>query len=477
MKSPHYIIHRVNIDIEAPDVPTARRMQGDAVRIFNNWIVPRLEELLNQTVPGDVVLHLESLDLSLDSIDSTEFEQDFGEAFLKTFNEKIGHVVAAATDAAPEESAEPVRIMSDEERNFSILNHFLSTGQLPWWCETKPTMLEEKSLIIMLESQSRQDSNPLTQLISLLATRQTATERLFLQFSQHFIYKLIDILLNSIYPGIEDEHNKQTFDSLRKLLEETQATTAYPINRLREVFQIILRLQLNAQTLPKADSPSHPKDYIEKIIKQLHPPDQNRLGRSPPISTDQPPSRQKHTPIEDELSHVKEQTTDEGTYVDHAGLVLLHPFLEYYFKEFDLLADQEFRDTEAMNLAVHLLNFLATGRETPPEYLLSFEKFLCGADLLTPIPRFMRLTDHMKEESDKLLRAAIGHWKALKTTSPDGLREGFIQRPGKLITTNFECRLMVEAKGQDVLLSYLPWGYGLIKLPWLNTPLFVEWVN
>jgi hypothetical protein len=34
---------------------------------------------------------------------------------------------------------------------------------------------------------------------------------------------------------------------------------------------------------------------------------------------------------------------------------------------------------------------------------------------------------------------------------------------------------VVENKTHDVLLSFLPWGYGIIKLPWLERPLFVDW--
>lgn len=166
---------------------------------------------------------------------------------------------------------------------------------------------------------------------------------------------------------------------------------------------------------------------------------------------------------------------EEGIYVDHAGLVLLHPFMESVFKEFDLLKDGNFKNEESRSIAIHLLCFLATGEETPAEHLLTFEKFLCGAELDEPVERFVTLGQSMKDECDTMLQAAIGHWKALKNTSPDGLREGFLQRSGKLMLDGFQNRLVVENKSHDVLLSFLPWGYGIIKLPWLERPLFVDW--
>jgi hypothetical protein len=81
----------------------------------------------------------------------------------------------------------------------------------------------------------------------------------------------------------------------------------------------------------------------------------------------------------------------------------------------------------------------------------------------------------MKDESETLLKAAIKHWSALKNTSPDGLREGFLQREGKLILNDFQDRLIVESKAQDVLLSYLPWGYSIFKLAWMKGALYIEW--
>ena len=91
------------------------------------------------------------------------------------------------------------------------------------------------------------------------------------------------------------------------------------------------------------------------------------------------------------------------------------------------------------------------------------------------INRHYKLPPELKEECEKLLRAAIGHWKALKTTSPAGLREGFLQREGKLILQGYQDRLLVEYKLHDVLLSWLPWGIGIIKLPWLPRELYVDW--
>jgi hypothetical protein len=77
---------------------------------------------------------------------------------------------------------------------------------------------------------------------------------------------------------------------------------------------------------------------------------------------------------------------------------------------------------------------------------------------------------------EDMLSTAISYWTALKNTSPDGLREGFLLRSGKLSHKFDEWFLFVEQKTLDVLLQQLPWTIGFIKLPWMNKMLKVEWV-
>jgi hypothetical protein len=183
------------------------------------------------------------------------------------------------------------------------------------------------------------------------------------------------------------------------------------------------------------------------------------------------------TTFRESIKKSQKETAEEedGIFLNNAGLVLLHPFFESFLNDFDLLSEGQFKDTESQTVAIHLLHYLATKEEFAAEYELGMEKFLCGWDLDLPISKDIEFSQAMKDECETLLRAAIKHWSALKSTSPDGLREGFLQREGKLILNDFQNRLILENKAQDVLLSYLPWGYSVIKLPWIEHALYVEW--
>lgn len=169
---------------------------------------------------------------------------------------------------------------------------------------------------------------------------------------------------------------------------------------------------------------------------------------------------------------------DEGTqyYVQNAGLVLIHPFLSTYFKALNLLKEGQFVDEKTQERAIHLLHFLSTGETRPAEYDLILSKLLCNLPFNFPIDRQVELSHAEREEGDQLLQAVINHWGALGKVKPDSLREGFLIREGKLEKRPSGWFLIVEKKTIDILLDQLPWGIGMVTLPWMEEILKVEWI-
>ena len=165
-----------------------------------------------------------------------------------------------------------------------------------------------------------------------------------------------------------------------------------------------------------------------------------------------------------------------GIYIRQAGLVLLHPFLAAYLRKMGLVDDEAFGDDVAQQTAIYLLHYLATGQRSAPEYELVLPKLLCGWCLEDAIAPNIPLTEEALTEADNLLQTVINYWDALKNTSPDGLREGFLQRDGKLIRIDGQgWKLQVEQMAIDVLMTRLPWGVSMVKLPWKDELLTVEW--
>ena len=61
-------------------------------------------------------------------------------------------------------------------------------------------------------------------------------------------------------------------------------------------------------------------------------------------------------------TYKKEVTEEiEGVYVNHAGIVLLHPFMAPLFTNLNLLEKGKWKDEKSQIKAVYLLAYMATG--------------------------------------------------------------------------------------------------------------------
>ena len=166
---------------------------------------------------------------------------------------------------------------------------------------------------------------------------------------------------------------------------------------------------------------------------------------------------------------------EEGIFIVNAGTVLLHPFLKSLFNRLELIKGTFFVDGHAQETSLYLIHYLGTGQTEAKEFELTLAKVLCAYPLEKPVEPSKALPAEFTREADMLLEAAIGQWEILKNTSVAGLREGFLQRPGKLSSKNGNLYLQVEKKSIDVLLDYLPWNLSMIMLPWMKDILRVEW--
>lgn len=166
--------------------------------------------------------------------------------------------------------------------------------------------------------------------------------------------------------------------------------------------------------------------------------------------------------------------------VRNAGLVLFTPFLPRFFERLGLLTVDEEAGTriegyENASRAVHLLQYLVDERLDTPAGELALAKLLCGLDPATPIAASIVPHDPDLFLCDELTRAVIANWPMLHNSSPEGLRDAFLQRPGRLRRDEVGWSLAVERKSIDVLVDQIPWSFSMIAHPWMLTPLRVTW--
>jgi len=194
--------------------------------------------------------------------------------------------------------------------------------------------------------------------------------------------------------------------------------------------------------------------------------------------------------VKDELKRREQQQADEAKteskkllkdhgdaiYINNAGLVLLNPFIPTYFVRTGVMNGGKFVSEEAQLRAVHLLQYLVDATTNSAEHLLVLNKILCNLPVEEPIPAEIKMTEAEKETAQSLLKAVIANWEKLKNSSVDALRGSFLIRDGSLIFKEDAWHLKIEQRGYDVLLQTLPWTIGMIKTPWMDKFLYVEWI-
>lgn len=181
-------------------------------------------------------------------------------------------------------------------------------------------------------------------------------------------------------------------------------------------------------------------------------------------------------PAEIHRSYKIWEKADEA-WVQNAGLVLLHPFLVRFFDQVGLVKEKQFVGQDARVRAVHLLQYIVTGEQETPEQELFLNKLFCGLEPEYPVPSGTELTLQEREESENVLKSVVGHWKALKKSSPEAVRTTFLRREGLVIREGMQggWKVMIERNSFDVLLDRLPWGLSMIKMPWNSYLIHVEW--
>jgi hypothetical protein len=167
--------------------------------------------------------------------------------------------------------------------------------------------------------------------------------------------------------------------------------------------------------------------------------------------------------------------TTDPLWAANAGVVVLWPFLPGFFDECGLIREKRFVDAAARARAVLVTAHLADGGNAWGEQELLLAKLLCAHPADEPVAPSFEPRDEERAAAAELLASAIGHWQALKKTSVDGLREAFLRRDGTLTAIASGWKLEIARTGYDVLLDALPWGIGLVLLPWMEQPLHVEW--
>ena len=164
--------------------------------------------------------------------------------------------------------------------------------------------------------------------------------------------------------------------------------------------------------------------------------------------------------------------------ISNAGLVILFPFLPMLFMRLNMLSQdrRSFNSNESKVRAIFILQRLIANEDREyDEKDLFLNRLLINYPFNEPLPKRMELNQDELNTIDSLLETAKTNWSKMRNTSIRALQESFLNRAGFIEKTEWECTLTVEERAYDILLDSIPWSYKLVRFPWMESILKVNW--
>jgi hypothetical protein len=507
-----HIIRKQNLKVQA-SVHDAFALKRKMELIMME-ISPKLNTLFDELVSENEWLQIDKLDIQINDISENDLEEELLKKILQSIHEKIAARKYNIRSIEGDINI-PFETVSVSQKTISALIYFLQNGMFPWWFEpTSQAAIEEKFLMAFADVPTATDN--LTTLSNALKN-DVSRSRLVEQFSEKLFLRIVQLLstkvsgklfaeMELIRPILHQIAQEQLIDHERWFKKVHHRSNTVLLQLLSEANSYntpsILEIWIKSFL---AEIQQVTRSTIELKLHQhkiLHPYLETNKISSQPGKFKKETKSQPESGSDKSLESLKEVTkeskaevspeffeneserlpeiilanlieTTEGSIVANAGLILVAPFLPGLFKNLGIFENNELTN---INHAIAVMHYIVHGNLQYREYDVLLCKVLCGLENNEPIEIVDQLPDHHMSEVEDMLSTAISYWTALKNTSPDGLREGFLLRSGKLSHKFDEWFLFVEQKTLDVLLQQLPWTIGFIKLPWMNKMLKVEWV-
>jgi hypothetical protein len=450
-------------------------LQQQMSKVNDSSIIPLLERVFDELSDEEELITVDRLEINLGKIHRDALgKEELGKEIVNRIAEQVREQLKSL-HYSPALQKQP--IVNGRAR---VWIQFLKTGRLGWNITVMDTVFRRQ----VLESLSG-DYMMVRQLREIINSYPDVAKRIVYQHDEDFIIRLIGIITATLqddllvygketarffrwmktqghrwYSSIDDAGDPEVYFFTRALRmaakgESGPAPAAITTEVLRpELLRFDERKKIPEQML--AEFPLL-QPVVEEVLEDA--------GRTPP---------EEMTETEMQMQE-DEGIENEGVFVELAGLVLLHPFLQQFFKRLGLINAEGFISDKTRLKALYLLYFLGTGEMEAPEEKLVMPKLLCDFPVGRPVKRKFKLTRKEVDECTGLLLALIERWSIIGQTSIEGLRESFLQRNGKIFQRNENIYIQVEARPFDMLLDHLPWNLGIIKLPWKEELIRVEW--
>ncbi len=404
--SNRHLIGKQLFEMEVNTSENAYVIQQKVSAILKNKVNVELGKVLDRFVGEEEMLCIDHLELDIGWIDSENLQAMVGKvlnALEQTLQETMklssnrsglkSHEVNSLTAQEKSRERPPELFQRKEENSYSYFSErhkdqskkkeslqqayetlhmyyfklwikFLITGVLPSYA-----IPPEKAMIRYVIEALVVENAAVVQLESALKKHPVALERLILQ---HPITDLVSLL--EIYSGF-------SHDKLVRLLKDYKSDHLKDKKKQKKVTS--RQWEVNIW-----------KFLLSAVIIDGKKCDSQTLVAE--LKTDQFEEKEASLP------QIPEETAQ---FFNNAGVVLAHPFLKGFFEKLALIKEGDFKNQKARSKGVLLLNYLATGEETAPEYELFLPKFICQVPANMPIDHCLKISTKEKKRSRCLIRS------------------------------------------------------------------------
>ncbi|MCR1024517.1 contractile injection system tape measure protein [Cellulophaga baltica] len=450
------LINKLTFEVDCPSENEAFGIQHDLTQILQTELEAGIDSICSKHTQEVETVHIDKLELDLGQFNTYTFDRHILDTFLTKFEEALLTELAELPDLNTENS--------QSYSPLDTLIYFLETGQKPWW-GTNQILDLNASFIRYL----REDKGALITFLQHQLNNDSLWQRISLQFNIVSHEKLIARTPNLKLAASLIIRYAEEISEVVGINMHPQKKDA--VNRLVIANRTIL---INEVAISK-QSLALFRAHIQQLLENVNPDEMLAIEQ---IAEALIKGKIEVLEVDSNTKRLKDKIRSEDNQKflsNHGGAVILAQFLKPLFKNLGFFIDGEWIDEERQFKAMHLINYLCTGKESAMEFDLNIEKLLCGLPLNAPLPQNAHLTADEMREADLLLESIIEHWGVLKNTSINGLRKAFLLRECIITDNNTDWQINMERKTADVLLDKLPWGFSVIILPWNDYQIYVEW--
>jgi len=532
----NHLIQKEILELTIPDKDIAMHVQDQFSGLMKEKINPSLDKLFSALAGEDEIIRIDKLIIDIGTVNLNKIKSDIPEQIISVIEDELIAILNEKKTLPKREWVDTNRVKSKvvqaSRKPLGLLIFFLQKGYFPWWNDNSGLTKPED----VLENVSRLSKAGLeTDLLPVLK-KEIPRQRLILQFAESKVRALLIKLDRDFFETAEKLFHSATAtvltDDIKKVLTPSfysvclrkiaagekinseEEKTSFWSELLYEAFihqqekkgaTVISGIIEKAVTFLKTEKITSKDDLLFfnalagfktsvggaglKYDMQFPSKAEVLLNTSEAKSSEsidlinrlkEQEEKIKLNPGKDESKTLTKSpplfSEEDDIQVFNAGLVLLHQLLPYFFDGMKLLDEMlQFKDDDSVVKAVHLLQFIVTGKEDHEESKLALNKVLCGMDITMPVPKNLSLTQEEKRECIHLMETVLKRWEALKTTNPETLRQTYLVREGILKRSGAGWKLTVERNAFDVMLEKLPWQISIVKLPWNPEILYVEW--